>query len=152
MELVDGEELIGAHRGRTMPLADALPIAKQIADALAAATKRHRPSRSEARQRKSTSRRHCESAGLWAGQSDGAGCGRRSAVCESPTITAPVMTEVGMIMGTAAYMSPEQARGKVVDKRADIWAFGCVLFEMLTARAALAGDTVSDDDRLHPEP
>ena len=49
-----------------------------------------------------------------------------------------------MILGTAAYMSPEQARGKPVDKRADIWAFGCVLYEMLTSRSAYAGDTISD--------
>ena len=49
-----------------------------------------------------------------------------------------------MILGTAAYMSPQQARGQLVDKRADIWAFGCVLYEMLTGHVAFAGDTVSD--------
>jgi len=62
---------------------------------------------------------------------------------ESPTITSD-MTRTGVIMGTAAYMSPEQTRGKVVDKRTDIWAFGCVLFEMLTAKRAFPGDTISD--------
>jgi serine/threonine protein kinase/Tol biopolymer transport system component len=62
---------------------------------------------------------------------------------DSPTITSD-MTRTGVIMGTAAYMSPEQTRGKVVDKRTDIWAFGCVLFEMLTARPAFPGETLSD--------
>ena len=62
----------------------------------------------------------------------------------SPTITTPAMTQAGMILGTAAYMSPEQARGKVVDKRADIWAFGCVVFEMLTGQRTFEGELISD--------
>ena len=62
----------------------------------------------------------------------------------SPTITTPAMTQAGMILGTAAYMSPEQARGKTVDKRANIWAFGAVLFEMLTGKRAFGGEDVGD--------
>jgi serine/threonine protein kinase len=62
----------------------------------------------------------------------------------SPTITTPAMTQLGVILGTAAYMAPEQARGKTVDKRSDIWAFGCVLFEMLTGNKAFDGDDVTD--------
>jgi Tol biopolymer transport system component len=67
-----------------------------------------------------------------------------AAMSMSPTIMSPVMSGVGVILGTAAYMAPEQARGKRVDKRADIWAFGVVLLEMVTGRRAFPGDEVSD--------
>src|SRR5262249_47493443 len=62
----------------------------------------------------------------------------------SPTITTPVMTAAGIILGTAAYMSPEQAKGKPADKRSDIWAFGCVLYEMLTGMRAFEAEDVAE--------
>ena len=62
----------------------------------------------------------------------------------SPTLTTPAMTHAGVVLGTASYMSPEQAKGRVVDRRADVWAFGCVLFEMLTGKPAFPGADVSE--------
>jgi eukaryotic-like serine/threonine-protein kinase len=143
LELVEGETLADRVARGPVPLADALRIARQIAEAL------------EAAHEKGIVHRDLKPANIKV-TPDGvvkvldfglakvfAGDGAASDLSQSPTFTVTAARE-GAIMGTPAYMSPEQARGKTVDKRADIWAFGAVLYEMLTGRRAFEGDDVSD--------
>ncbi len=142
LELVEGPTLADRIAQGPIPVDEALPIAKQIAEALEAAHEAgviHRDLKPANIKVRDDGTVKVLDFGL-AKALDITPVGDPS---ESPTLTAAA-TQMGVIMGTAAYMSPEQARGKVVDKRADIWAFGAVLYEMLTGQRAFAGTDVTD--------
>src|SRR5437764_1033666 len=144
MELVDGDDLSQRIACGAIPMEEALPIARQMAEALEAAHELgiiHRDLKPANIKVRPDGAVKVLDFGL-AKAMDPTAASRD--VSQSPTITTPAMTQAGIILGTAAYMSPEQARGKPVDKRADIWAFGCVLYEMLTGTRAFAGDDVSE--------
>jgi len=144
MELVEGPTLADRVAQGPILLDEALAIAAQIAEALEAAHEQgiiHRDLKPANIKVRDDGTVKVLDFGL-AKALDPAGASNANATM-SPTISMHA-TQAGIILGTAAYMSPEQARGKVVDKRADIWAFGCVLFEMLTGARAFAGDDVTD--------
>jgi Tol biopolymer transport system component len=144
IELVQGDDLSVLIARGPMPPGDALPIARQIAEALEAAHEVgviHRDLKPANIKVRADGTVKVLDFGL-AKTMDPAG-GSNADRVNSPTLTAHA-TAMGLIIGTAAYMAPEQARGKAVDKRADVWAFGVVLYEMLTGRAAFAGDTITD--------
>jgi serine/threonine-protein kinase len=148
MELVEGPTLAERIVQGPMPCQEALPIAKQIAEALAAAHDQgiiHRdlkPANVKVREDGTVKVLDFGLAKLVAPEASGGGAG--SAVTQSPTITSPAATLAGVILGTAAYMSPEQAKGRPADKRSDMWAFGAVLYEMLTGQRPFAGEDISD--------
>ncbi len=145
MELVEGEDLSERIARGRIPPEETLAIARQIVDALEAAHEKgiiHRdlkPANIKLRPNRTVKvldfglAKILEPAAVTGG-----------AVTSPSTMTTPEMTQMGVILGTAAYMAPEQARGEPVDKRADIWAFGAVLFEMLTGSPLFARGTVSD--------
>ncbi len=145
MELVEGPTLADRIAAGRIAFGDALPLANQIADALDAAHEQgivHRDLKpANIKVRPDGTVKVLDFGLAKAVEPHGAPA---SGVTQSPTITSPVMTAAGVLLGTAAYMSPEQARGRPVDKRTDIWAFGAVLYEMLTGRRAFPGDDVSD--------
>jgi len=141
LELVDGETLADRIARGPIPFREAFPIARQIADALDAAHE------------KGIVHRDLKPANIKItpggvvkvldfGLAKAGSIDESVNISDSPTLTAA--TRHGVILGTAAYMSPEQARGQAVDKRADIWAFGCVLYEMLTGRASYGRPTITD--------
>ena len=143
LELVEGETLAERIASGPLPVDEALAIARQIADALEAAHEKgivHRDLKPANVKITPEGKVKVLDFGLAKALT-----GDRSSPDQthSPTLTAAA-TSAGIVLGTAAYMSPEQARGKSVDKRADIWAFGAVLYEMLSGRKAFAGETVSD--------
>jgi Tol biopolymer transport system component len=144
MELVEGEDLSQRVARGSIPLDEALPIAKQIAEALEAAHEQgiiHRDLKPSNIKLRPDGTAKVLDFGLAKAIDP-----RLSAtnVSQSPTITGPARTGIGVILGTAAYMSPEQARGKSVDKRTDIWAFGVVVFEIVTGHRLFSGETISD--------
>ena len=144
LELVEGPTLADRIARGPIPLDEALPIARQIAEALEAAHEQgiiHRDLKPTNIKLRPDGTVKVLDFGLAKAMEP---VGRAPNVSQSPTITTPAMTQAGTILGTAAYMSPEQARGKPVDRRADIWAFGVVLFEMLSGQRAFDGETTSD--------
>ena len=141
MELIEGEDLSLRIARVGIPIDEALPIAKQIADALEAAHDQgivHRdlkPANVKIRAGRTVKVIDFGLAKFSEPES------AATALTQSPTM---MVSSPGVVLGTAAYMSPEQARGKPVDARTDIWAFGCVVYEMLTGRPAFSGETITD--------
>jgi predicted ATPase/serine/threonine protein kinase len=149
MEIVEGEDLAERIARGAVPLDDALAIAGQIAEALEAAHEKgivHRDLKPANIKVRSDGSVKVLDFGLAKAfdVAQEAGHTNRAAAVHAATMASAGLTQAGMLVGTPAYMSPEQARGSAVDRRADVWAFGCVLFEMLTGRPAFAGDTMVD--------
>jgi Tol biopolymer transport system component len=145
MELVEGPTLADRIKPGPMTLADALAIARQIADALEAAHELgivHRDLKPANVKVRDDGTVKVLDFGLAKALGPAAASEAAAALANSPTVTRPALTERGVILGTAAYMSPEQAAGQAVDKRSDLWGFGVVLLEMLTGRRVFAGPDV----------
>src|SRR5205085_1423415 len=143
LELVEGQTLADRIARGPLPLDEALPIARQIAEALEAAHEQgivHRDLKPANIKLTAAGKVKVLDFGL----AKVAEPALTSNLTASPTLINPGATTAGSILGTVAYMSPEQTRGRLVDRRADIWAFGAILYEMLTGRQAFSGDTISD--------
>lgn len=151
MELVEGPTLADRIAQSPVPLDEALAIARQIAEALEAAHDQniiHRDLKPANIKLRPDGTVKVLDFGLAKAMDQGSGIGEpgsgQTRLANSPTITSPAMTMHGVILGTAAYMSPEQAAGRPLDRRTDMWAFGIVLMEMLTGRRVFGGETVSE--------
>jgi len=145
MELVEGPTLAERMAQGAIPWEEALPIAKQIAEALEYAHERgivHRDLKPANIKLTTDGKVKVLDFGLAKAMTDDSAAATSSADF-SPTLSLAA-TKAGLILGTAAYMSPEQAKGKPVDRRTDIWSFGVVLFEMLTGRQMFSGETATD--------
>jgi serine/threonine-protein kinase len=149
LEYVDGPTLAERIARGPIPMDEALQIGREIADALEAAHEQgiiHRDIKPANIKLRQDGRVKVLDFGLAKAREQldadaGPGLG---ALSQSPTLSSPAVTGIGVILGTAAYMSPEQARGRPSDKRTDVWAFGCVLYEMLTGSPLFAAATVTD--------
>jgi serine/threonine protein kinase/Tol biopolymer transport system component len=142
LELVDGPTLADRIAQGPIPFDEAQPIARQICEALEAAHEQgviHRDLKPANIKLRPDGTVKVLDFGLAKMMDTHA-----TPPADSPTLTTPAMTQMGMILGTAAYMSPEQAKGRSADKRSDVWAFGCVLYEMLTGKRAFEGEDVAD--------
>ena len=148
LEFVEGETLADRIARGPVPLDEALPVARQIAEALEAAHEHgivHRDLKPANIKITPDGAVKVLDFGLAKLADASSASAMPTPLSLSPTITSPaLMTQAGMLLGTAAYMAPEQAKGKPADKRSDIWAFGTVLYEMLTGRRAFGGDDVTD--------
>ena len=166
LELVEGPTLAGRIANGAIPLDEATPIAKQIAEALEAAHEQGiihhdlKPANIKVREDGTVKVLDFGLAKALEKSGGPGGAGRAGGttgvyrpdspdhpdlpdLSASPTLTTPAMTAAGVTLGTAAYMSPEQAKRKPADKRSDVWAFGCVLYEMLTGERAFEGEDIT---------
>ena len=144
MELVEGLTLADRIAQGPIPIDEALPIAQQIVEALEAAHERgivHRDLKPANIKLRPDGTVKVLDFGLAKALEP---VPAHTDAAQSPTITSPAMTRLGVILGTAAYMSPEQAKGRAVDKRSDVWAFGCVMFEMLVGGQLFGGEDVTE--------